>query len=203
MSKPPSVAAGRQALKTRRTRGRLINATLGLIREQGFSAATASRIARRAGVTWGAAQHQFGSKDDILDAILVRAYEQFLAVMSAPPLRHGPVLARARGLVQRMWRHYQGDYYRVSLEILRATRGLRRRRGRAWERRQGRAHLAVLRSLFKETRLSDARLRDALTFTHCCLTGLALEGLFERRVRHVRHHLQHIAAALAGMLVEG
>ena len=188
---------GRQALKTQRTRARLIAATLELIRERGFAAATASGIARRAGVTWGAAQHQFGSKEGILEAILGLAYARFIDTMGAPALRRGPRHARTRGFVDRMWAHYQGDYYRVSLEILRATRG---RRARAWEQRQGRAHLQVVREVFHGSHLSDARLREVLTFTHCCLTGLSIERIFESKVRHVERHLRRIARALDEML---
>ena len=194
---------GRQALKTRRTRDRLIAATLTLISEQGFAAATAHGIARRAGVTWGAAQHQFGGKQAILEAILARAYARFIDTMGAAALRRGSRRARARLFVQRMWEHYQGDYYRVSLEILRATRGGRRRRARAWEQRQGRAHLKVVREVFHESHLSDLRLREALTFTHCCLTGLAIERYFESKVRHTERHLDRIAHALDEMLAAG
>ncbi len=191
---------GRQALKTRRTRGRLIDATIGLIRERGFAAATASNIARRAAITWGAAQHQFGSKEEILEAILQLAYAQYIEAMSAPGLSGGSRRQRARELVTRMWAHYQGDYYRVSLEILRATRGARAQRARAWEQRQGRAHLRVVRNVFPESHLSDAQLQEALTFTHCCLTGLAMEPLFKARVPHIGRHLARIAAMLEQML---
>ncbi len=197
MPPPRPAPAGRQALKTHQTRARLIAATLALIRDQGIAAATAQRIARGAGVTWGAAQHQFGSKERILDAILALAYQRFIGSMSDPRLRRGPAAARARLLVRLMWMHYQGDHYRVSLEILRARRG---RTARAWEQRQGRAHLRVVREVFADLRPSDARLREALTFTHCCLTGLSLERLFERRVQHVDRHLERIAGALTRMV---
>ena len=200
LTRTAHAAPGRQARKTQRTRARLIEATLGLIREHGFSAATAGRIARRAGVTWGAAQYQFGSKEDILEAILALAYARFIDTMGAAVLRRGPRAVRAWRFVNRMWTHYQGDYYRVSLEILRATRGRRRQRARAWELRQGRAHLQVVREVFQESHLSDARLREALTFTHCCLTGLAIERIFERKVQHIERHLRRIARALEEML---
>jgi AcrR family transcriptional regulator len=200
MNPTATAPKSRQALKTQRTRDRLVNATLALIRERGFAAATAKGIARRAGVTWGAAQHQFGCKEDILEAILARAYDRFIDAMAAPALRRGSRAARARLFVQRMWAHYQGDYYRVSLEILRATRAERRRRTRAWELRQGRAHLKVVREVFHESHLSDARLREALTFTHCCLTGLSIERIFESKVHHTERHLGRIARALDGML---
>jgi AcrR family transcriptional regulator len=200
MPKPKAAAPGRQALKTQRTRARLLGATVALIRRGGFPAATATAIARRAGTTWGAAQHQFGSKEEILEAILRLAYARFLEAMSAPGLRGGSRSRRAAELVRRMWAHYQGDFYGVSLEILRATRGARRQRARAWEQRQGRAHLRVVREVFPESRLSDARLREALTFTHCCLTGLAIEQIFEARVSHIERHLARIAGVLQQML---
>jgi AcrR family transcriptional regulator len=200
MPKPEVAAPGRQALKTLRTRARLIKATLGLIRDGGYSAATATAIARRAGITWGAAQHQFGSKEDILEEILALAYARFIGAMSAPGLLGGTRSRRAAELVGRMWDHYQGDYYRASLEILRATRGSRRQRARAWEQRQGRAHLRVVRAVFPESRLTDAQLREALTFTHCCLTGLSIERIFEARVSHIERHLARIARVLQEML---
>jgi len=200
MSATATRSPGRQARKAERTQSRLIDATLALVRERGLAAATAQGIARRAGVTWGAAQHHFGSKPALFEAILARAYARFIAIMAAPALRHGSREARARLFVERMWQHYQGDYYRVSLEILRATRAVQPRSLRAWERRQGRAHLTAVREVFHESHLSDLRLREALTFTHCCLTGLAIEHIFERKVRHTARHLQRIARALAQML---
>jgi AcrR family transcriptional regulator len=200
MPKSKAAAPGRQVRKTQRTRARLLGATVGLIRQGGFPAATATAIARRAGISWGAAQHQFGSKEQILEAILRLAYAHFIEAMSAPGLRGGSRSRRAAALVRRMWAHYQGDYYGVSLEILRATRGARRQRARAWEQRQGRAHLRVVREVFPESRLTDAQLREALTFTHCCLTGLAIERIFEARVSHIERHLARIARVLQQML---
>jgi AcrR family transcriptional regulator len=192
--------AGRQALKTQRTRARLLDSTLGLIRDGGYSAATATAIARGAGITWGAAQHQFGSKEDILEEILGLAYARFIAVMSAPGLLGGSRGQRTEEFVRRMWQHYQGDYYRVSLEILRATHGSRGQRARAWEQRQGRAHLRVVRQLFPESAVSDAQLREALTFAHCCLTGLAIERIFKARASHIERHLARVARVLQAML---
>jgi AcrR family transcriptional regulator len=200
MTTPHLERPGRQALKTQRTRAALIEATLSLIREHGYAAATSQRIARRAGVTWGAAQHQFGSKEEILETILGLAYARFIDVMAAAPLRRGPRAARATLFVRRMWVHYQGDYYRVSLEILRATRGRKRHRARAWEQRQGRAHLRVVRAVFHETQLTDAQLREALDFLHCCLTGLAIGRVFETKVSHTESHLKRVADTFASLL---
>lgn len=189
-----------QALKAQRTREKLIDATISLIKEGGFAAASSSRIAQRAGMTWGAAQHHFGSKEDILEAILARAYDSFLAITSSEDLRQGSLADRVHHFIDRMWQHYQGDLNHVSLEILLATRSDSKHPARAWEQRQGRAHMKVVREVFQDTRLSDARLREALTFTHCFLTGLSIESIFESRVRHLDNHLQRIKMALQIML---
>ena len=200
MYTPQLHAPGPQALKTQRTRTRLVEATLVLVREHGYAAATSQRIARRAGVTWGAAQHQFGSKEEILETILALAYARFLAVMAAAPLRRGSRAERARLFVRRVWAHYQGDYYRASLEILRATRGRKKRRARAWEQRQGRAHLRVVRAVFHDTQLTDVQLREALDFMHCCLTGLAHRRVFDSPENLTARHLRRVADAFALML---
>jgi AcrR family transcriptional regulator len=188
---------GLQLRKAQRTRARLIDATLAIILEQGLGAATTQGIARRAGVTWGAAQYHFGSKATIFEAILAGAYARYIDALGEPALRRGSRPQRTGRFVARLWSHYQSNYYRGSLEILRATR---RHRPLAWEQRQGRVHLRVVRAIFHDSHLSDARLREAITFTHCCLTGLAIEGIFESRVRHIERHLGRIARALESML---
>ncbi|HZR35606.1 MAG TPA: TetR/AcrR family transcriptional regulator [Nevskia sp.] len=191
---------GRQALKTKRTRESLINATISLIKEGGFAAASSSRIAERAGMTWGAAQHHFGSKEDILNAILALSYERFIETMAAPGLDQGSMEQRVGGFVDRMWTHYQSDWYRVSLEILLATREGTDHADRAWEVRQGKAHLKVVRQVFHDSRLSDVRIQEVLTFTHCCLSGLSIEGIFETQVKNLSRHLQRIKQAMLAML---
>lgn len=191
---------GRQALKTRRTRESLINATVSLIQEGGFAAASSSRIAERAGMTWGAAQHHFGSKEDIINAILAMSYQRFVETMAAPGLDKGTLEQRVGGFVDRMWAHYQSDWYRVSLEILLATREGSNHADKAWEVRQGKTHLKVVRQIFPDSRLSEARIQEVLTFTHCCLSGLSIEGIFETQVKNLNRHLLRIKQTMLGML---
>jgi len=187
---------GRQALKAQRTREALVNATVSLIREGGFMAATSGRIAERAGITWGAAQHHFGTKEDILDAILAQAYDRFVTAMAAPSLRNGTMQERVGKFVDRMWAHYQTDVYLVALEILLATRADPQHPAHAWEERRGAAHLRIVREIFHDSALGQARLHEALTYVHFCLTGISVEGAFEAQVQHVGRHLQTLKAVL-------
>ena len=194
---------GHQALKARRTRENLINATISLIKEGGFAAASSGRIAQRAHITWGAAQHHFGTKEEILDAILVLAYETFIATMSAPSLRGGSLEERVGKFIDRMWTHYQTDLYLVALEILLATRADRRHPSRAWEARHGLAHIKIIREIFFDSRLGEAKIKEILTFIHCCLTGLSIEGAFESDVKGVARHLQRLKTDLLLTLSAG
>src|SRR3546814_7155208 len=73
-------------------------------------------------MTWGAAQHHFGAKEDILQAILDRSHQRFSERVADPSLLKGPLNTRVDLFVDRMWKHYQDDLYRVPLEILLAMR---------------------------------------------------------------------------------
>jgi hypothetical protein len=54
--------------------------------------------------------------------------------------------------------------------------------------------------VFHDTQLSDAQLRDALDFVHCCLTGLAIGRAFDSRVSHTTNHLKRVTGAFVAML---
>jgi AcrR family transcriptional regulator len=191
---------GRQALKTKITREKILNAVISLIKEGGFAAATSSRIAERAGITWGAAQHHFGSKEDILNAVMDMSHEKFMALMADPQLRTGSLSDRVDMFVDRMWMHYQDDIYLVALEILLAARGFQENKASVWEERHTRVHLKTVREIFHDCKLDDQKIIEALVFTHCFLTGLTIERVFESKVRNIGRHLQRIKMALLIML---
>src|SRR3546814_15715455 len=91
-----------------------------------------------------------------------------------------------------MWKHYQDDLYRVTLEILLAMSAFQPTTPSKAEEQHIRAHPKTMRSIFNTSKLDAAQLREAITFVPCCLTRLSIGHIFERRVRHVDCHLQHI-----------
>ncbi len=191
---------GRQALKTKATREKIIAAVIALIKEGGYSNASSSRIADRAGTTWGAAQHHFGSKDEIFTAILDLSHERFTERMADPSLRVGSVAERADRFIDRMWQHYQDDIYIVVLEILLATRGFHQAKPSSREERHARAHHETMREIFADIRLDAGRAREVMTFAHFSLTGLAIEHVFEGKVRNMDRYLQRIKLTMQAML---
>lgn len=79
-------AAGGERLRKRRsqeerkaeTRERLIKATIAEIQERGYAGLKTRHVAKRAGVTWGAAQHLFGDKIDLLVDVDLHLYEKIV-----------------------------------------------------------------------------------------------------------------------------
>jgi AcrR family transcriptional regulator len=194
------IMLGRQALKTKRTREKIINAVVSLLKEGGISAASSSKIAQRAGITWGAAQHHFGSKEEILAAIMEISHEEFTALMADASLRSGSRADRVDMFVDRIWQHYQGDIYLAALEIVLAARGSPDATPSLLAERQARGHVKTLREIFHDSKLDDKRLLEALIFVHCFMTGLTIERVFETKMPNLPRHLQRIKLVLLTML---
>ena len=109
-----------QAERTAETRGRIVAAVVESIAEIGFQRTTASEIAQRSGVTWGAVQHHFGGKDGILAAVLEDSFARFeRRLADVPPARSGtPLEERVSRFVDGAWQHFESAPYRSTFEIL-------------------------------------------------------------------------------------
>ncbi|MDX1502242.1 MAG: TetR family transcriptional regulator [Thermoanaerobaculia bacterium] len=65
--------------KAERTRGRILDAALELLRERGYEGTTMRRIARRAGTSVGSAYYYFPSKGHLVQAFYARTHQEHLA----------------------------------------------------------------------------------------------------------------------------
>jgi len=191
---------GRQAMKTKIAREKIIGAAISLIRNGGFAAASSSKIAQQAGFTWGAAQHHFGSKEEILDAVLDLSHAEYTRLMDDPQLRKGSARERVELFVDLMWQHYQSDVYLAALEILLASRGRLVSVQSIITERQSRGHVKTLREIFPDIKLNDKQTLEALEFVHCFLTGLTIEGVFETKADNTSAFLQRAKAMFEAML---
>ncbi len=188
---------GRQAQKSRQTREKILQSAISLIREGGYSSASAAKIAERAGITWGAAQHHFGSKDEILDAVMDVSHRRFMELMASPALRQGSLAERTDLFVEVMWRHYQDDVYLAALEILLAGRNIAVPPSQvALFDSRAREHIQTLREIFFDSALNDEHIQEALVFTHCVLTGLTIEKVLEGEIRFIDRHIRRCKAML-------
>lgn len=193
-------ALGKQAQKTLVAREKIINAVIALINDGGFGAASSSKIARRAGFTWGAVQHHFGSKEDILAAILDQSHQRFTELMSADGLASTSLKKRVDEFVDRMWQHYQSDLYVATLEILLAMRKHPVQSSESQIQQQSNSHAHTMQEWFADSSLSDEALLESLIYTHTFLTGLMIEQVFEGQIRNEEAHLERIKRSMLLML---
>ncbi|HYB12765.1 MAG TPA: TetR/AcrR family transcriptional regulator [Myxococcota bacterium] len=177
------------AERTADTQGRILNATVDCIAELGFQRTTAQEIARRAGVTWGAAQHHFGDKDGILLAVLEDSFRRFEARLEDIFIARMGLAERTSLFLERTWQHFASREYASTFEILldhlRRT-DLSPAPEPSWQARMFRAFDQVWRRVFYDASLSRARHRVLQHYTISVLSGLASTLMLEGPGAHLR-----------------
>jgi AcrR family transcriptional regulator len=168
-----------QAERRHETRSKIVEAVVASIAEVGFQRTTATRIAARAGVTWGAVQHHYGGKDGILVAVLDDTFARFAAHFDdMPDPAATPLATRARLFVERAWAHFGSAHFRSMFEILLQAFG-----GDDGERdtpgeQQLRLHDGLdrlWRRIFPDAPLPRQRRTALESYTIATLMGLALQ----------------------------
>jgi AcrR family transcriptional regulator len=191
---------GRQAAKSKATQDKIISAVIGLIREKGYVAASSTEIARRAGVTWGAVQHHFGSKEEILSEVLERSHRTFQHSLGDARFSRGTPKARVAKYVDLAWEHYRGDEYMATMEILLASR----RHGGTIENlsigRSREEHLALGWRIFHDSTASNQRMQEVIYIVHCMLTGTLMETVLEPVDFNARIYTGHLKKIVLGLL---
>jgi len=162
------------------TQQRIKAAVIETISELGFSRATAAEISRRAGVSWGAAQHHFGDKHGILIAVLVDSFNRFAAQLASVPLEGLSLAGRVAAFVDVAWEHFGSRDYRCTFEILLNMPGpdwaarevpLRDATLDAWS--------GIWKRFFGEAGLTPRRMLALQYYAISALSGLAAMKRFE------------------------
>ncbi|WP_020494983.1 TetR/AcrR family transcriptional regulator [Sciscionella marina] len=107
-----------QQERSKATRLRLVEAAVDCLAEKGWSGTTVAIVARAAGVSRGAAQHHFPTREDLIAGALEFATETQLienrARAAALP-EHG--LTRVEAVVNMLVDIYVGPYFRAALQV--------------------------------------------------------------------------------------
>jgi len=169
------------------TREKVIQAVVECIADEGLSKTTAARIARRAGVTWGAIVHQFGDKDSVLLAVLERSFADWSKSL-AQALATGARTPRERVslLVDETWQRLTAPSFHAFLEIV-----LERRRARdahSLKARQEEIIFGVSKQiwtdLFGEFGVDPATIEPVRTLVSASLLGMAILSMIGPRKPH-------------------
>ncbi len=176
-AKPRAPARRSQAERTAETRARIVESVHACISELGFARATSAEIAKRAGVTWGAAQHHFGGKDGIWIAVLEDSFERFAAKLAEVP-NDAPLAERVAQFVARGWEHFSSPHYRSTFEILIHASDVLPRDS-MWRERMEKAWARIWAEVFAGDKLARKRAVALQQFTVASLAGLASLRMLE------------------------
>ncbi len=172
----PRAARRSHAERTAETRARVMEAVIESIAEVGYPRTTAAEIARRAGVTWGAAQHHFGDKDGILMAVLEESFEHFADRLAEGPGEGASLAERVAHFVDRSWEHFESPRYRSTFQIL---INLPRDLEPFWQGGMLDAWARLWSRHFPESARSRRRSLDLMHYTISVLSGLAATRILE------------------------
>ncbi len=166
-----------QAERSAETRRRILDAVVASIAELGVQRTTAAEITERAGVTWGAVQHQFGDKDGILRAVLDDSFERFAACLEGVPGPEAGLDQRIDVLVEGSWSHFASDHYRSTFQILLQYEGGDEDDRPDFQTVMGDEIDRIWNRVFADRVVTRARRRQLQRYTASVLSGLATTGL--------------------------
>ncbi|MFD6352499.1 TetR/AcrR family transcriptional regulator [Nocardia tengchongensis] len=106
--------------RSRATRQRLLEATIECLAEMGWAAATVAVVAERAGVSRGAAQHHFPTREDLITAALEFMFETRMDQAKADALAVAEVaegVARTEAVVAGLVESYTAPIFKAALQV--------------------------------------------------------------------------------------
>ncbi len=162
-----------QAERTAQTRAKILAAVVESIAEIGFRRTTAAEITRRAGVTWGAAQHQFGDKEGILRAVLEDSFDRFADCLEGIPGQRAPLEERVGAFVDRAWQHFGSAHYRSTFEILLSVEAPEDGAPPGWQEPMMEAWSRIWSGVFSDSPLRGRESLDLQRYTISALVGVA------------------------------
>jgi len=195
-----------QAERSALTRERVVQAVIDLIADEGIASATASRIASRAGVTWGAIAHQFGDKDSVLLAVAEHGFTQLSRTLVENLGEEATSRQRMDVLIDETWRRLNTRSSLAFLEIVLNARNLDHGQLRSRQEALIVTHTRQIWSdLFGEFDVDDKAIDTARKLTFATLLGMSIQikmGPHKPRFTHEIETLKVLALSMLGLDAE-
>lgn len=190
------------------TRRAIVDETVACVLEEGAAAASANRVAARAGVTWGVIQYHFGGRDGLLRAVVEEgldglgdALERIVGgdlPVDTVPVNTVPVnTVPVNTVVEVAWSAFSRPASLAALEILICERSS------AAVGSSG--HLADLDRTMTAmgTVLGDALgSRSAVALLWTCLRGMALVRMVSPGPHPAERELRMVSAAVSALVAD-
>ncbi|QUH03270.1 TetR/AcrR family transcriptional regulator [Saccharopolyspora erythraea] len=112
-----TAARGPQQDRSRATRRRLLEAAVDSLAEHGWTGTTVSVVAERAGVSRGAAQHHFPTREDLVTAAVSHVTDARISEIHEQITKLPRGKGRTEGVVDILVRLYTGTVFRAALQL--------------------------------------------------------------------------------------
>jgi AcrR family transcriptional regulator len=106
-----------QQERSRATRRRLLESAVDSLAELGWNGSTVAVVAARAGVSRGAAQHHFPTREDLFAAAVEQVTADRVAEIKRELAALAPGLRRTEAIVDMLVRMYTGPLFRAALHL--------------------------------------------------------------------------------------
>ncbi|MFG2306184.1 TetR/AcrR family transcriptional regulator [Actinacidiphila glaucinigra] len=191
--------------RSRATRQRLLEAAVACLAERGWAGSTVAVVAERAGVSRGAAQHHFPTREDLFTGAIEFVAEQWLTALRehAHALPHEGV-PRTHAVVGMVVELYTGPIFRAALHLWVAAANEEQLRPRvtALESRIGReAHRLAVEMLDADEAVTGVR--ETVQATLDMARGLGLANLLSDDSARRAGIVREWSAVLDGVLRRG
>jgi AcrR family transcriptional regulator len=209
MTTNPSTLASRRPRRRdgEATREKVLQAALDCVLDLGYHESSTNEIARRAGVTWGVIQHQFGTREQLLLAVLDHIWARLQALVRDADITGDTLDDRLRAVLEVLAVHYGDPWHLVELQIG-LDLGTNPRTSAETRRAVSRhgARLARMWQPFWAEALGElADERDLVGYTFTTLRGYLVGRLMMRRFGRVQSDaterrllVEGVAASLRG-----
>jgi len=197
----------RRGEKREEKRGEILAAAVRVLARDGIAETTTRKIALEAGVNQAMLRYYFGSKDELLFAVLQEMMRQTREIAQAAASTQGDIRAAIAESLKAFWKHVEAApelqvmQYELTLYALRTPDA-------AWlAKQQYEGYRAVVEALLQEA-FAAAQQTAALPFAALArfiiagLDGLILQFISDRDPERARKDLDHLIAATSA-LVEG
>ena len=208
----PNVSAStpvRRRIDGELTRRKVLDAAVRSILESGYYHTSSNEIARRAGVTWGTLQHQFGSREGLLLAVLEESWKGLQEAVATAVIGGDTLEDRLAAVLTVLREHYGVPAQLAQIQIL---LDLTQNPTTSDETRQaalahGRSLAQAWKPLFARALGEAAKEDDLVVFAFKSLRGYLVGELIATRVTpsrgQVHQHELLVQAVAAAIRAEG
>ena len=183
-TRAPAATPVRRRIDGELTRRRVLDAAVQSIMESGYYHTSSNEIARRAGVTWGTLQHQFGSREGLLLAVLEDSWEDLQRAIATAVIAGETLENRLAAVLDVLMAHYGVPAQLAQLQIL---LDLTQNPKTSEETRQaalahGRSLARTWKPLFEHALGAAAQEDDLVVFAFKTLRGYLVSELIATRI---------------------